>query len=149
MQLQPRYQAAKTIPGTRDNHCFVPHLDGLHVCRVSPGDDSGYRVVAEAEPMRFIAQVGQYVASLYDGKWWVGYVLDRCEEQEDAQVRFMHPNGPAVSFKWPTTNDICWVPNAHILMAIPSPSTTRRGRHYSLDEETSRKITQAFEKYKT
>ena len=36
---------------------------------------------------------------------------------------FMHPSSPSRSFQWPHVDDICWVPNDHILWKIDIPIT--------------------------
>ena len=62
-----------------------------------------YRVGAEPVQPTVDAHVGQYVACVYDTKWWNGYVLERSQEQEGVKVKLMHSKGPAISFEWPTT----------------------------------------------
>jgi len=69
---------------------------------------------------------------MYDAKWWVGVVIDVDEEgKEDVQVKFMHPPGPSRSFKLPNIDDVCWVPNEHMLCKIGIPNTTS-GRTYTI-----------------
>ena len=36
-------------------------------------------------------------------------------DKEDVQVKFMYLSDPSKSFQWPHVDDICWVPNDHIL----------------------------------
>ena len=73
----------------------------------------------------------------------VGMVQDINKEEADVAVKFMHPNGPSPSFKWPSKDDICWVPNIHILCKIDIP-LTETGRTYHLSEDNVKKITEAF-----
>ena len=44
-----------------------------------------------------------YIVHRYDGKWWIGMILELDCETNDVQVpvTFMHPHGPAKSFYWP------------------------------------------------
>ena len=51
----------------------------------------------------------------------------------------MHPHGPSPSFVWPSFEDICWVPNNHILCKIDSPPT-KTGRSYVVSEADIIKI---------
>ena len=44
-------------------------------------------------------QPGKYIACLYDGAWYVGYIRNRSEEHKDVEVEFMNRKGDAVS--WP------------------------------------------------
>ena len=39
-------------------------------------------------------QPGQYVACIYETKWWIGNVCKVSVEEQDAQISFMHPEGP-------------------------------------------------------
>ena len=61
---------------------------------------------------------GIYVGCLYDNNWWVGSVRSTCEEEQDVEIVFMHPHGPARSYSWPRREDVCWVPLAHILRKL-------------------------------
>ena len=45
----------------------------------------------------------------------------------------MHPHKSSPSFVWFSFDDICWVPNNHILCKIISP-TTKTGRSYVASE---------------
>ena len=79
--LDDRFVSARNIPGTRDNHSFVPmsHTD-MKVSRVS-GEEVHFMgkqcnmdvpVVQGRTILPF--QPGTYVASTYDGHWWLGCI---------------------------------------------------------------------------
>ena len=70
-------------------------------------------------------------------------VQDINKEEADVAVKFMQPNGPSPSFKWLSKDDICWVPNIHIIYKIDIP-LTETGRTYHLSEDNVKKITEAF-----
>ena len=53
-----------------------------------------------------VAQVLDYVSCLYD-KWWVGIIINIDKEEEDVQMKLMHPSRPSRSFQWPNVDDIC------------------------------------------
>ena len=44
-------------------------------------------------------QVLGYVSCLYDNKWCVGIITNVDKEEEDVQVKFMHPSSPSRSFQ--------------------------------------------------
>ena len=46
------------------------------------------------------------------------------KEEEDVQVKFIYPSGRSRSFQWLHVDDICWVPNDHILCKIDIPKTS-------------------------
>ena len=87
----------------------------------------------------FVVQVLDYVSCPYDNKWWMG-IITNVDQEEDVQVKFIHPSGPSRSFQWPHVDDICWVPNGHILCKIDIP-TTSSGRFCSILEH-DRKVTE-------
>ena len=64
-------------------------------------------------------------------------------EEADIAVKFMHPHGPSASFKWPSRDDICWVPNAHIVCKI-NKLLTDTGRPFNLAEANVNKRIQAL-----
>ena len=67
-------------------------------------------------------------------------IIANVDKEEDVQVKFMHPFGPSSSFQWPHVDDICWVPNNHILCKTDIPITSS-GRFYSI-LEYDRKVTE-------
>ena len=76
-----RFVSARAIPGTRDNHSFVPlsHTD-MKVSRVSGEevhfiDKQGNMDVPVVQGRTILPfQPGTYVASTYDGHWWLGCI---------------------------------------------------------------------------
>lgn len=38
--------------------------------------------------------VNGFVTFVYDGKWWLGYVLSADELEQEVTVMFIHPAGP-------------------------------------------------------
>ena len=67
-------------------------------------------------------------------------IITNVDKEEDVQVKFMHPSRPSRFFQWPHVDDICWVPNDHILWKIDIPITSS-GRFYSILEH-DRKLTE-------
>ena len=125
--LNQRFLNAAKVPGTRDNHSFVPGANGLMISRVS-GPETHFVCSSEScseTPIETTVSFtpGSYVACLYDGLWWIGSVRSKSEEHGDYEVTFMHPHGPSQTFKWPRKEDVCWVPAEHILCKIAVPST--------------------------
>lgn len=128
-----------SVAGTRDNHHFVPvDLNTIRVSKVSNDTTSFEATIGQSNKRSLFAtnianlQPGQYIACIYDGKWWIGNICEISDEQHDALVNFMQRHGPAQSFYWPARNDSCWIPEEHIVANIPAPSTTSMGRQYCL-----------------
>lgn len=91
-------------------------------------------------------QPGQYVACIYDNKWWIVNSCDVSLEEHDALINFMHPHGPARSFFWPSRKDSCWIPEQHIFLSLPAP-TTALGREYNFPESAIRNVDEKFALY--
>ena len=70
-------------------------------------------------------------------------VQDISKKETDMSVKFIHPHGPSASFTWPSKDDICWVPNTHIICKIDTPLTDT-GRTYHLSKDNEKKITDTF-----
>ena len=143
-ELNERFSVSKTVPGTRENHSFVPvGQTQLEVSRISGVggflvsydhlSETSSEPSSEGHDTLSIGDLtpGEYVACLYDQLWWIGSVRATYVQEMDAEVQFMHPHGPAKSFFWPKREDICCVPLCHILCKISAP-TTATGRRYNV-----------------
>ena len=53
---------------------------------------------------------GGYVVCLYDQHWWIGNICATSEQEQDVQVKFMHPHCPSRNYSWPRGEDLCCVP---------------------------------------
>jgi len=56
-------------------------------------------------------------------------------DEDDLKVTFMQLHGPASTFSWPSRQDICWVPTAHVLAAVDIRTATGRYDIRSREEE--------------
>lgn len=152
--LALRFALAKPVPGSRDHHYFVPlSTTLLSVHRLGPVKEiedmfQGFTVgdqgiqLAEADvedDLDVIVSIGQYCGVLYDNAWYIGIVVSYDEENNDYQIRFMRRNNVG-SFAWPTHEDICWVPQQHILCSAEIPTTHSSGRTYVFPRETLQAI---------
>ena len=147
-----RFNSYSTVPGTRDNHWFVPISNSeLQIGRVSGDNDIFIHSTASTNELSAQVQskfeVGQYVASVYDRKWYIGILLEYVEEYDEFLVKFMQPNGPSSTYQWPRKDDECWVPKSHLLCPISVP-TTSSGRQYQIDSETTNNIIMLDEGHK-
>lgn len=147
-QQNKRFANSHTVSGTRDNHFFSP-IDGtkLRVSRVSSDTVSFISNVFTKEHVKVSCtqlQPGQYVACIYETKWWIGNVCKVSIEEQDAQISFMHPNGPCTTFYWPKQRDVCWVPEKHIISITAPPIASSLGRNYSIDKLTSIQINNKY-----
>jgi len=99
--FEDRYSSAKTVSGTRSHHAFVPLSKSIIMMHRISSDTFGTTAVVtdsyHSEPEEVGSdethldpaayQPGQYIAAVYDQKWYIGVI--RSDEAEDIQVKFM------------------------------------------------------------
>jgi hypothetical protein len=74
-----------------------------------------------------VADVKGYVTCEYNDHWWLCLLLAKNETTEMVEVKFLHPQGPAPSFTYPTDfDDILEVPVSHILTLVDPKCPTGR-----------------------
>ena len=95
------------------------------------------------DKIKYNAKVHDYVACLYDGKWWVGLVLEVSFEEQDCRVSFMHPASPTNNICWPVRAYLCGVSFENIICKVSTP-VTATGRTYHINEEDIQNITSTF-----
>ena len=146
--LNERFEGVTQIPGKRSFHEFSP-IDQYSIEMKRTSDDKEPSYVQNFKnqtKQSSVVQVLDYVSCLYDNEWWVDIITNvGKEEEEDAQVKFMHPSSPSRSFQWPHVDDICWVPNDNILCKIEIPMTPS-GRFYSIPEHNKKLTKEQFVK---
>ena len=99
--LKKRIEGAILVPGTRHFHQF-DHIGGRKVAIKKCSEDQTYTLQHDVLGQKTIevldVAVFEYVACVYDGKWYVGAVLEVMQDLNDIYVKFLHPCGPARSF---------------------------------------------------
>jgi len=114
-EMQHRYKVAKTIPGTRSFHYFEP-ISSYQIGAKRISSDSKFGLVFSFKKSPQVKEpvainVGNYLACKYvDGTTWIANVQD-VSEDEEATVKFLHPQFPAATYFWPCREDSCIVPN--------------------------------------
>jgi len=140
--LKSRLAKARTIAGTHKLHCICPlSPETVKVKEFSKSEDSRVeRVMLSSDSDLKTVDIKGYVTAKYDGYWWLGCVLQTMLDSSEVEVNFLHPHGPARSFKYPEPADIL-VMSCHDILTRVEPSTAT-GRTYTLsDEEASAAIT--------
>jgi hypothetical protein len=64
-----------------------------------------------------------FVAAVYDGKWYLGKVITIDDEDDEAKINFMEqcPGKIVGIYRWPNPPDELWVSLSDILKRIPEP----------------------------
>ena len=127
------------VPGTRLFHQYDV-LDESTVLVKRCSEDLEYSLKhnllgIQQKHTSICIESSDYVACVYESKWWVGLVIEVDRENQNVLTKFMEPHGPPRSFHWPEhRDDICWVPMAHVLAKVEVP-TTASGRQYHLSSK--------------
>ena len=140
--LEQRFALSRTIPGTRKLHSFVPLSDStVQVKHYSTSDISRKERVSLAKSDIPPELIAGFVTCSCDGNWWLACVLEVCSDTKEVKLTFLHPHGPANSFKYPTPHNIRTIPMDNILTLVDP--RTRSGRVYCL---TKKEMTAAKER---
>ena len=142
--LNERFKSKRTIPGMRSFHQYVP-LGQLSIGCKRVSDDDDFMLQYDFTPNHTQnipdLRISQFLSCIYDERQWIGMICDIDQENGDVQVKFMHPPYPSRSYKWPSFDDICWVPIVKIVTIIEDPYPTPIGaRQYHISNEDLKKI---------
>ena len=132
MALEPRFEAIKTVAGTRSHHRFIPvnsstlgvhRLSVYHLhTTVSISTTNDQPVVSELN-----LTIGNYVAAVYE--WYIGIVTEKSVEHGDV-INFMTRNSRTNILCWPSRKDECAVILQNVLCTVPVPDATGSTDHY-------------------
>lgn len=89
-----------------------------------------------------MSEVSGYITAVYDQKWWLAYVLEKNEEEDELKVTFLHPAGPSSSFSYPRKPDVLWISLTDVLCKVDP--TTPTGRIYVITPEEATTTSQAL-----
>ena len=98
------FSKCKTIPGTHSFHCVIASEYDLSFSELS-GEPSLYPFSVQRKGNEISIDdvpLASYFSCLYHKEWYIGIVEEVSVEENDVLVKFLHPNGPSVSFHWPT-----------------------------------------------
>ena len=143
--LSERFSRAKTIPGTRSFHQFIPPSSrGIARKRISENID--YSLKFESEQVQQVlslsmVSIGRFMLCTYDGHKWVGIASQVGTAHKDIEIKFLHPPCPTTSYTWPRREDIYWVPITNTLCLLQTSSlNTATGRQYCLHNDDKKYI---------
>ena len=62
-------------------------------------------------------------------------------ENLDVRVKFTHPKLSTTSLKWPSRDDLCWVPDVHVCRVVSPPElSSQTARMYYFNTSECEKI---------
>ena len=110
--LENRIALSSTLDGTRSFHYFKHEGNGKIGAKIISEDDT-YDILVNHVPILSFNltdfRFGDYLAYVYDRKWYIGYVSDMDITRNELKVQSLHPNGPSRSFFFPRRPDSVWV----------------------------------------
>ena len=124
--LAERFQAVKTVPGTRSYHQYEPINENV-IGREQVSSDIEFDLKFELfSDIHKTTQgaISNYVLCIYDECYWIGMICDADTENSDVKIKFMHPHFLHCSYHWPCQEDICWVPLSKIEIVADPASLT-------------------------
>lgn len=132
--LRSRFQEAKAIKGTQKYHTFIPHSETEIKTKIySFSDIYDIQEVTEGGLTLPMNDIFGYVTCEYDRRWWLANVISKDYQNEEVEVTFLHPSGPAPSFVFPRNPDILKVHKDQILTKVIPNTVT--GRTYTLNQK--------------
>lgn len=87
-------------------------------------------------------EVGTFIAATYNGKWYIGQVMDVDDIDCEIHVSFMTDVTckTGITYKWPKPSDDLWVPFASIICKIADPSPIGRSKRAFVLDDGTRKL---------
>ena len=79
-------------------------------------------------------KIGDYVACTYEFDWYASAILYISVHNGNVYVKFMHPRGPSMLFKWPSKEDKRWGALNNIIKVLKPPKSNQSGRKFTFDE---------------
>ena len=131
--LEKRFEKSSTLPGSRSNHFFRPSSDSREILMLLVSGEEAVLVNISNFVIHDL-KIGDYVACTYDFDWYAGIILDISIDNGDVYVKFMHPKGPSMLFKWPLKEDECWVALNNVIKILKPPKSNQSGRNFTFDE---------------
>jgi hypothetical protein len=134
--LSKRFEQTRTIPGTHQLHSFHPisreelKVRDFSSCTEMRVEQISLTRATSTDYSINIAAIMGYVTARYDGSWWLACIMKTMPDSGEVEVSFLHPHGPARSFKYPPDGDVLVMSSQDILTVVHPLTPT--GRTYTL-----------------
>ncbi len=101
--LEQRFMKARTIPGTRKLHSFIPiSKDKLQVKAFSASSSfREERVTTTTEFDLPPESIAGFVTCMVDRNWYLACVLHVSLDESQVKLTLLHPPGTSSSYKYP------------------------------------------------
>ena len=75
-----------------------------------------------------------YITAKYDGHWWLGCILQIFPDTNEVEINFLHPHGPAQSYRYPHPADILVMSCQDLLTTVQPTRVKSLGEHMVLSD---------------
>ncbi|XP_046548265.1 uncharacterized protein LOC124258241 [Haliotis rubra] len=108
------WQEETTVNQDQEDHSVLTETDmsGVTSAVVNMSDDTG----VAARPNY---NVGEFVAALYSGRWYIGKVETVDPEDSEYEINFMESKKS--NFQWPAHEDVIWCKESDVICHINTP----------------------------
>ena len=143
--LEERFQKARTIPGTRKLHSYIPiSRDEVRTRHFSSSTSYKDVSVSLLENEMTLEEISGFITCCHDNQWWVACVLELDLDNETVKVTMLHPHGPCNSFKYPKKQHILVLSVQAVLTKVDL--RTRTGRVFTLTRKESNETSEKLKK---
>ena len=139
--LEQRFMKARTIPGTRKLHSFIPvSEDKLQVKAFSASSSCREERVTTTEVDLPPESIAGFVTCMVRSQWCLACVLHLSQDESEVKLTLLHPTGPSSSYRYPKPEHIVTVATRDILTVVDP--RTRTGRVYTLSPKEVKSASQ-------
>ena len=78
---------------------------------------------------------GSFYACQYENDWYLGIANFVSMENQDLNIKFLHPKGFTVQFFWPSRDEICWIPISNVICKVQPAESCTNGRFYKFHSD--------------
>lgn len=106
------------------------------------------RPAGESDQVANDPNINDFVAAMYNEKWYLGKIMDIDPTDKEIYISFMNTSDlkGQLTFRWPRNPDELWVANEEILCSVDEPQVKGTKRAvYRLKDDDLRKIQAAFD----
>ena len=127
-----RYENARQFRGSRKKHQPIPNDDNILMSQISVVEFPVSNLIEDSPASINIEEVipQKFYACRYENDWYFGIANYVLIENNDVNVKFMHPKGPTSKFSWPSRDHFCYVPAKNLICEVNSPEASTTGRFY-------------------
>ena len=140
-------KVAKTIPGTRQFHQFVPHKNIIKCKHTSTDESCALLFNLNGKKLKSFS-LNKIVAFIFNNSWYLGKLISNQEEELESKINKMSYCNKMKSYSFPENIITLTVPYPHILCTINFKILKKQNKEiYNLPKAQLTKIERHYNKY--